>query len=313
MSNEETTDSSPKATKLTPREHHFCKLIAETKMGSVEAARIAFGWRCEPNSSENQKARDLARSKRIKDKIAEILGQSVKEEQAKIDLKLEFGDFHKEKLRDYAFKQLKSIRDNPQSKAATRYNAIKILKKLHDPGKDVNLIWKWIDIAWRYQTVHCPCCHRSYPLNSVPNDRLEAWREASGADPVNRTLPDRFAQQMELIKRADKRRTPHKSQIILLSAPERHLVGQGAARAGKSYLLALFAILAFCLPGVEIWILGETYERTVSEVEYVKRFLNAIFYPHYDSLIKVNHDKKSGELLMTSKWGSILKVKFRYS
>ncbi len=311
MSDEEKTGASRKGTKkrISPREIHFCKLIAETGMGGVEAARIALQWRCEPNSPENQKARDLARSPRIKAKIAEIQGQGVKEQQAKLDLKLEFGDLHKGKLRDYAFNQLQNIRDNPSTKAAVRYNAIKILKKLHDPGKDVNLIWKWIDTAWRYQTAHCPCCHKSYPLESIRNKALDKWRKDSEASPVQSILPDKFAQQMELIKMADRRRTPHDTQIKALVAPERHLVGSGAARAGKSWLLALFAVMGFCLPGVEIWILGETYDRTVSEVEYIKKFLNAIFYPYFNSLVNVTHDKKSGELIMTSKWGSTLRVK----
>jgi len=315
MSDETNTGDSPRETddqrkkRITPRERHFAKLIAETGMGSVEAARVALGWRCEPNSPENQKARDLARAPRIKDLIDQIKGQGVKEQQAKIDLKLEFGDLHKGKLRDYAFKHLQTIRDDPQSKAAVRYTAIKLLKKLHDPGKDINLIWRWIDTAWRYQTAHCPCCHASFPMESLKNEPLDKWRKDTDAPEVKTFLPDKFAQQMELIKMADKRRTPHAGQILALSAPERHIIGLGAARAGKSYLLAIFAILAFCLPGVEIWILGETYDRTVSEVDYIQKFLNAIFYPHYESLVKVNHDKKTGEMVMTSKWGSILKVK----
>lgn len=301
--------TGPKPKSITPQERHFAKLIGETGLGSVEAARIAFQWRCEPGSPENQAARDLARSPRVKQAIAEMQGKSIKETQAQIDLKQEFGELNRGKLRDYAFKQLKNLRDNPSAKAAVRYNAIKILKKLHDPGKDVNLIWKWMDIAWRYQTAHCPCCHKSFPLAAVKNTRLDEWRNKASLPPLRKHLPDKSSQQMELIKLADKRRTPHPSQIRALSAPERHIVGRGAARAGKSYLLGLFAVLSVCLPGVEIWIIGETYDRTVSEVEYIKKFLNAIFYPHYDAFFRENADRKTGELTLTTKWGSIIKVK----
>ena len=294
---------------LTPREQHFAKLMHDSGLGGVEAARIAFGWRCEPDSAENQKARDLARSPRLKAHMATLQGQRNKEQEALIDFKLEFGDLNRNKLRDYAFKQLTTLRDNPHAKAAVRYNAIKILKKLHDPGKDVNLIWKWMDVAWRYQSAHCPCCHRSFPLAVVENKRLSEWRERNDQEPLKKILPDRFTRLNELIKRADRRRVPHKSQVEALSAPERHILGLGAARGGKSYLLALFAVLGICLPGVEIWIIGETYERSHKEVEYIKRFLNAIFYPHFNSLISVNEDKKTGELLMTTKWGSSIRVK----
>jgi hypothetical protein len=313
MSDEDTTSQketryrTPK--ELTPREMLFAKLIAEQNIGGVEAARIAFQWVCEPNSPENQKARDLARAPRIKNFIAQMQGQSVREEQAKIDLKQEIGDLNRGKLRDYAFKQLTSLRDNPLAKAQVRYNAIKMLQKLHDPGKDINLIWRWMDLAWRYQTVHCPSCHKSYPLAKVHNPKLDAWRESAGEEPLDHHLKTKFDQIMQLVKRADKRRVPHKSQIELLSAPERHLVGKGGARAGKSYILAIFAALAFGLPGVEIWIIGEAYDRTVGEVEFVKKFLKSIFHPNFEAFVKVMEDKKTGEVSFLSKWGSIIKIK----
>jgi hypothetical protein len=318
MSDEESKDISSekeikprkkKKTSLTPKERHFVKIMHDTGLGGVEAARIAFQWRCEPDSKENQKARDLARSPLVKAALAELDGQSIRETTAQIDLIQEFGELDRGKLRDYAFKQLRALRDNPTAKAAVRFNAIRILKKLHDPGKDVNLIWKWMDVAWRYQTAHCPSCHKSFPLAAIKNTGLEDWRKRAGAPPLKRAIQDKAVQQMELIKLADKRRTPHPGQIQALAAPERHIVGLGAARAGKSYLLALFAILALCLPGVEIWILGETYDRTASEVEYIKKFLNAIFYPHFDSYFNITSDRKTGELTMTSRWGSMLKVK----
>jgi len=278
-------------------------------MGSIQAHRIAFNSRCEEGTKENQQARDLARAPRIKKEVERLKGQKEKEEAAKIVVKQEFGEIDGGKLREYAFKVLEKLRDNPSSQAKVRFNAIKILKKLHDPGKDVNLIWKWVDIAWRYQTAHCPSCHKSFSMTKIKNPALDTWRKRNDQPKAETHLPDRFSRQLELIKRADKRRLPHKSQVIILAAPERHVVGLGAARGGKSYLLALFAALGICLPGVEIWILAATYDRASKEVEYLKRFLSAIFYPHFNQMFNVTHDKKTGEMIMTTKWGSEIRVK----
>lgn len=293
---------------LSPREQHYAKLMADTGMGGIEAARIAFGWRCEPNSKEWMKAHNLSKSRRVREEVERIKARKVAEEKAKIDLKQEFGDITKGRLREYAFRVLERLRDS-SPKAAVRFNAIRILKRLRDPGKDVNLVWKWVDVASRYQTAHCPCCHEDFPLANLKNPRLDAWRERNDAPAVNHLLPDRFSRQMELIKLADKRRTPFPTQAKILAAPERHVVGTGGARAGKSYLLALFATLGVCLPGVEVWIIGETYDRSSKEVEYLKRFLRAIFYPHFDQLFHVTHDKRTGEMILTSRWGSEVRVK----
>jgi len=289
---------------------HFAKLIADTGMGGVEAARIAFGWRCEPNSKENQKARNLARQPRIAAEIERLREKRLQEEKAKESLRVDFGEIHKGDLREYAFKVLEKIRDNPRGKSGDRFNAIKTLKKLHDPGKDINLIYKWIDIAWRYQTAHCPACHKSFPLAKMKNEKLDDWRTHVGVEKSKlANIGDRFVRQMELINRCDKRRTPGISQVKILTAPERHVIGEGAARAGKSYTLALFAVLGLCLPGVEIWILAETYDRASKEVEYIKNFMNSLFFPYYKQMVSVSHDKKTGEMLLTTKWGSSLRVK----
>ncbi len=313
MTEKEPSGGSPKETnhkkRISPKEVHFAKLLAQAGMGGVEAARLAFGWLCEEGTAENQKARNLARAPRIQEKVKEFQANLLHEEKVKESMRVDFGDLHKGNLREYAFKILEKMRDNDRTKAGVRVNAIRILKKLHDPGKDINLIWKWIDLAWRYQTAHCPSCHRSYPLAEIRNKPLREWRKRNDADPVQLHLPDRFSRQMELIKKADKRRTPHAGQIRILSAPERHVVGRGAARAGKSWLLALIGTLGFCLPGVEIWILAETYDRASKEVEYLKRFLNTLFFPHYEAMVKVTHDKKTGDFIITSKWGSEVRVK----
>jgi hypothetical protein len=313
MSDQPQDAGSPKATRvkkrITPREKHFAKLIADLHMGGVEAARIALGWACEPGSKENDKARNLARTPRIKAEVDRLREKSFSEEEAKESLRRDFGEMHKGDLREYAFKVLERMRDNPKAKAADRFNAIKMLKKLHDPGKDVNLIYKWIDMAWRYQTAHCPSCHTSFSLADVKNDKLDVWRDQNEVPAAKLNLKRKFDRQMEIVKRCDPRRTPHDGQVRVLAAPERHVVGEGAARAGKSYLLALIAAMGICLPGVEIWILSETYDRASKEVEYLKNFLNAIFFPYFKQMINVVHDKKTGEMIMTTKWGSEVRVK----
>jgi hypothetical protein len=288
---------------------HFAKLIAENEMGGVEASRIAFGWRSEEGTKENNRARNLARSPRIKEEVARLKQKRLDEEKARESLRIDFGEIYKGDLREYAFKILKNIRDNSEVKSSDRFNAIKLLKKLHDPGKDVNLIYKWLDIAWRYQTAHCPACHNNFALADVKNDKLGEWRDRAGADAVVTNLPDKFSRQMEIIKRCDKRRTPHKGQVQILSAPERHVVGEGAARGGKSYLLALIAVMGICIPGVEVWILAETYDRASKEVEYIQNFLNSLFFPYYKQMINVVHDKRTGDFIMNTKWGSEIRVK----
>jgi len=309
---EETVEKkSHKKKRITPRESHFCKLMADTGMGGVEASRIAFGWRCEPGSAENDKARNLARSPRMKKEIKRHEDRALAIEKAKESMRIDFGNMHKGDLREYAFKVLTKMRDDPNSKAANRFNAVKMLRKLHDPGKDVNLIYRWIDLCWRYQTAHCPCCHESFALSDIRNSKLNDWRKQTGAErsPGSYIQDTKFNRQMEIIKRCDPRRTPHEGQILILAAPERHVVGEGAARSGKSFLLALFAAMGACLPGVEIWILAETYDRAAKEVDYLKKFLNTLFFPNYRQMFHEVHDKKTGELIITSKWGSEVRVK----
>jgi len=293
---------------LSPAEDRFAKLIAISGCGSIEAARLAFNWRCETGSSEAQRARDLARSPRVADRI-KILKEREKQKAQAENIVQTTGEIDIDQVRSFAFKRLEEIRDNDSAKAAVRFQAIKMLEKLHDPSQDANLIWKWIDLAWRYQKAHCPSCHKSYPLNRIVNPKLEEFRSRSKADPENKNLSDEFTRRLELLIRADQRRRPHASQQVALSSPERHVVGLGAARAGKSYLLSLFAILAFLLPGVEIWILAEQYESARSEVEYIEKFLKALFYPHEDAMVKTVKDNKTGELVMHSKWGSELRIK----
>jgi hypothetical protein len=114
---------------------------------------------------------------------------------------------------------------------------------------------------------------------------------------------------MTLLSRADNRKKPHPGQVKALNAPERNIAGLGPARSGKSLLLAMFAVLAFMIPGVEIWILARVYSAASSEIEYIDKFLNTLFYPYTKHVITRREDKKTEELTLESKWGSVLKIK----
>lgn len=310
---EEIPKEARKKKRLSPKEAHVAKLIFERGMSPVAACRIALNWACESGSKEEQKAKDLGRSDRVEAAIKKMRdieeAKNLASEKAKESLRVDFGAMHRGNMREYAFRVLETLRDNDNAKANDRFSAIKMLKKLHDPGKDVNLIYKWIDMAWRYQTAHCPSCHNSFGLEEIRNDKLNEWRKRTKAPKPPKKMVRSFDRQMEIIKLCDPRRTPHPSQVKILAALERHIVGQGAARGGKSYLLALFAVMGFLLPGVEIWILAETYDRASKEVDYIQNFLNALFFPYVKQMVNVVHDKKTGEMIMTSKWGSEIRVK----
>lgn len=297
--------------KISGREKDFARVIAETGLGAIEAYRKVFGARCE-TVKEQQKARDLARSPRVKEEIVRIREQLEKEAQAEQFMST-VGLVDMDRMQDYIIQQLKNIRDSQDVgiKSATKFNAIKLLEKMYDPSSDESLVYRWIDYAWRYQKAHCPCCHKSFPLEKVKNPALTSWRDRIQPDP---TVPlsdedDDYERRLRLIKKIDPRNRPHDSQTPALKAKERHVVGRGAARAGKSYLLAMFAVLAFMLPGVEIWILARVYEDARSEVEYLRKFIRTLFFPYEDALVTEYYDRKTGELSMVSKWGSEIKIR----
>lgn len=297
----------PRIKPLSRSEQEFVRLLEEVGLGSVEAARKAFQWRCEKGSKEEQKAKDLARSARMK--IARRELKQKLDRQAKAEnIVSTAGKVNLDRIRDFAYKRLVEIRDDIKIKSQTRFQAIKALEKLHDPSSDINLIYKWIDVVWRSFNAHCPCCHETFPLYKVTNAKLNGWRRLNESEPDALVESD-YDRRLEVIKRADRRIIPHTGQVKALSAPERHIAGLGPARGGKSALLSMFALLAFLIPGVEIWILARVYEDARSEVEYLRRFIKSLFYPYHDLMVREYEDKKSGELAMISEWGSELRVR----
>ncbi len=303
----DTKNVKRKTPRLKNSEKRFCELMVIDELGCIEAARIAFGWPCEPKSSTAQKAVNLNRAQRIikhKFQLAQKLNQEVTAQQVLSDTSAVKFD----SLRQFIYGRLKAIRDNPEAHGNSRFKAITALEKMVDPSADVNLILMWVDMMWRASMAHCPCCHTTFPLREIENEKLNMFRDGMDLEPdeETETLYDR---RMTIIGRADNRKKPHPGQAMALAAPERNIAGLGAARAGKSLLLAMFALLAFMIPGVEVWILARIYADASSEVEYLDKFLNTLFFPYTKHIITRRFDAKTEELTLESKWGSVLKIK----
>ena len=293
--------------RLSAEEKKFAELMVYEKMGCIQAARLAFGWACEPKSSTATKAQNLSKTDRVvkyKFQLAQKLNQEVTAQQVLANTtEIEF-----DTLRQFIYRRLVAIRDDENAAGSSRFKAIAALEKMVDPAADVNLILMWVDLMWRAAEAHCPCCHSDYPLRDVRNVRLERFRDDVGLEPP--TAADSILdRRMTILGRVDPRRQPHPGQIKALEAPERNIAGLGAARAGKSSLLAMFAVLAFLIPGVEIWILARIYADANKEVEYLDKYLNTLFFPYTKHIITRRWDSKTEELTLESKWGSSLKVK----
>jgi hypothetical protein len=291
---------------ISKKEKEFAKLIANG-LKPVEAARKAFKWKCEPNSAQNMKAKDLAREPRIEKEVKRIqdeeLKKAVVEGLVSNNQPADWDSLHK-----YAFERLETIRDNEDQPANTRFEAIKALEKLTDPAQDVNLIQRYVNTVWDGFTAHCPCCHEDFPLWKVENEQLDEYRLENGYPPHARQ-ESFFERRIHLLKQAEKRKYPHKTQIKALAAPERHIVGKGSARGGKSFLLGMFGYMFLMIPGVEVWVLARVYDDAESEVEYLDNFLKTVFHPVDKHMYSFTQDKKTGEAQIETKWGSVIKIK----
>ena len=216
---------------ISAKEKLFAEFMVYEKMGSIEAYRMAFKVDCEPKSAAAQKAQNLAKSQRVvkeKFKLATKLDQEVTSQQALFDT----SDIEFDTLRQFIYRRLETIRDDTNAPGSSRYKAINALEKMVDPSADVNLIFMWVDLVWRSSMAHCPCCHETFPMKEIKNEKLEKFREdvEIDADEGAETLFDR---RMTVISRADNRKKPHPGQVIALASPERNIAGLGAARAGN--------------------------------------------------------------------------------
>lgn len=285
----------------------MCRLMVYDGYSAVEAHRKVLGWKCETNTRENQRARDFTRRVKVKEYVEELKVQATKEaEAADVVTNAQFVDT--ENLKKFAFKRLTELRDDPLTPATSRLKAIESLEKLSDPSKDANLIWRWVDVLVRGTSVHCPCCHETYSAEELELPNLEEYRKEYNIE-EGEAYQDLFERRNAIIEMADKAKSPHIGQRRALAALERHIVGLGAARAGKSYLMALFALLYFLCPGTEVWILARIYDDARSEVEYLQNFIQSLFYPLVKHMVTTHHDSKTGEWTMTSRWGSEIKIK----
>lgn len=292
--------------KISPKEIKFAKLLFEG-VGPIEAARTALKMKCEIHTSEYQKARDLSRAPRIVAEIERLRDIDKRQAAAR-----EIVEFSKptswSDIRSFAFERLLEIRDSIEASGTTRHKAILALEKLKDPSKDINLIFKWIDIMWRYYNAHCPCCHTDFPLWKVQNAAIERYWADNNVEPALQ-VEDPLKRKLDLLERARPSKPPHPGQIPLIAAEERHIVGTGPARTGKSTALAQFGFMYMMIPGAEIWLLSQTYEMCINEFQYIETYLNTLFYPIGRHIFKVSYDKKTDEGRIETEWASLLVTK----
>lgn len=291
---------------LTTRQRAFAKALHDG-YGSIHAARLHLKWKCEPNSAQYQAAKDLARSARVLAEIERIRTADMTVAQA-TSIVTQTNKLDLINLRQFAYDRLCIMRDDSDVPAKSRFMAVQALEKLNDPSKDINLIIRWIDIMWRFYTGHCPACHADFPLWKIKNERLNRYREDHNipADLPTEKEPER---RIALIKRAEKLRHPHPGQVAALIAPERHIVGTGPARAGKSLTLAMFCLMYLLIPGVEVWILARVYDDAEPEFNYLKDFLKTLLGPAMKHMIDLSFDHKTGESSIVTRWGSVIKIK----
>jgi len=216
---------------LTKKEKAFAKSLANGT-GSIKAARLFLKWKCGHGTPEAQKAKDLARSPRIREEVDRLKNVDKVEAEAEMTIDQTPG-FELEDLRKFAYDRLKIIAEDSGVNPSARWNAVEALEKLNDPSKDINLIYRYIDIMWRYYEGHCPACHKDFPLWKIQNNKLEAYREENGIPPSS-PIEDRLDRRLALLRAADPVRQPHPGQVRAISAAERHLVGTGPARGGKA-------------------------------------------------------------------------------
>ncbi len=290
---------------ITKRDLKFATLLFEG-MKPTDAASKAYRWKCEPGSAKAQKACDLARAPRIIELVEKIRAESIRQAAAEAIVGgVQTSDL--DSLHKFAFDRLRLIRDDEAQTNAVRFEAVKALEQLADPAQDMNLIQRYVDICWNGLTAHCPACHASFPLWKVKNKKLAEYREEQEDEKPEHE--DYLSRRIYMFNQFEKRKDPHIGQLKALAAPERHIIGTGAARSGKSFLLGIMGMMFFLIPGVEIWILAKTYDDAKSEFEYIEKFIRSAFYPVDKHMVHVTFDRKTGEATCISKWGSELKIR----
>jgi hypothetical protein len=296
---------------LTKNEKAFAKALANGT-GAIKAARLFLRykggkkWVCAHGSSEAQKAKDLARSPRIQDEVSRL--QTTDLNEAEVEMQVDqTPEMEMEDLRKFAYDRLRIIAQDAGTDPSARWNAIQALEKLNDPGKDINLIYRYIDVLWRYYEGHCPACHTDFPLWKIKNQRLENFRQDHDLPPSS-PIEDKLERRLALLREADPVRQPHAGQIKALMAEERHLVGTGAARAGKSFLLGMFLFMYGLIPGVENWLLARVYENADKELLYYTQFLQTIFYPVAKHMVDIQI-AAGGDSSIKTRWSNITETR----
>jgi len=289
----------------TPRERKFAKALAQGA-SSAKAYGDVYKVNVEPDTPLAMKARDLARSVRVK-KLVEFYKGKL-EKQAEMELIVGKSGSSWDGTFRFVFDRLEEIRDDPATPARYRYEALKVLEQIQDPTQDLNLIYRYVDTIWNGMLAHCPCCHADFPLHEVENEKLDEWRKEQGT-PVEGKPTEDLDRRLLLLHKSEKGKKPHPSQIPALSTPNRHIVGQGPARAGKSHCLSMFGFMSMMIPGAETWLLASTFKDAEKELTFILDRLHTAFYPLQRHMYEVTIDRKTGDARVQTRWGHVLEVK----
>lgn len=291
--------------KLTPRERKFAQARARG-VSAPKAYADIWKVKVEPETPAYQKAIDLSRSVRVTKAIE--FYKSKLEKQAEVEMLVGKGGTSWDGTFKFVFEQLEHIRDDPTTPARYRWDAVQVLEKIQDPTQDLNLIWRYVDAIWNGMQAHCPACHHDFPLHKVKNEKLDEWRKEQGITGEAKPTTD-LDRRLYLLKKSEKAKKPHPSQLPALATPNRHIVGQGPARAGKSVCLAMFGFMFLMIPGAETWLLASTFKDAEKELTFILDRLHTAFYPLQRHMYEVIIDRKTGDARVQTRWGSILEVK----
>ena len=291
---------------LKPLERKFARALAAGAT-SPQAWRQVYRSKCEPSTPEYQRASDLARSARVR---AEVEREKLRlQKQAEMEKLVQKSGPNWDGTFEFVFRRLVEIRDDPMTPARWRYAALQVLEQIQDPTQDLNLIWRFVDTVWNGLLAHCPSCHHDFPLWRVTSEKLDEWRrEQNKLSMQERPVTD-LDRRLYLLRKSDRNRDPHPSQITALETPNRHIVGQGPARTGKSACLAMFGFLSLMIPGAETWLLARVFNDAERELSFILDALTTAFYPVERHMFEVVMDKKTGDAYVRTRWGAVLEVK----
>src|SRR3990172_3331120 len=105
---------------LSKKEKAFAKALSNGT-GAIKAARLFLKMKCGHGSPEAQRAKDLARSLRIKEEVARLRAAETSEAEAEMTID-QTPDFQLEDLRKFAYDRLKIIAQDSGTEPMARWN-----------------------------------------------------------------------------------------------------------------------------------------------------------------------------------------------